>query len=246
MSDVIGLLEGHRSVRAYEDRPVADEMLDAVIRAGWRAPSSFNAQEISVVVVRDAERRRRIAEIAGGQPWIAQAPVFIAVIMDYHKTALGVAKAGGEQRIHRQEEGLLMAAVDAGIVLEAMMVAARGLGLGVVPIGGIRRDAQALIDLLGLPPLTFPVAGLCLGHPAAETTIKPRMAMEAFRHEESYDAGVLPAVIEAYDREIVEHWRRVGRRGGTAWSENMAVYLAGKEPRPTGEVLRRQGFLEPL
>ncbi len=244
MNDIVELMEQHRSVRAYQDRPVPGEVLNAVVRAAWRAPTSFNAQEISVVVVRDAVRRRRIAEIAGGQPWIAQAPVFLAVLLDYHKTALGVARAGGEQRVHREEEGLVMGAVDAGIALEALMVAARGLGLAVVPIGGIRRDPQALIDLLRLPPLTFPVAGLCIGYAVADTSIKPRMAMESFRHDETYDAGVLPAAIEAYDREIVEHWRRVGRMGGKAWSRNMAAYLGEGEPRPVGEVLRRQGFLE--
>jgi nitroreductase len=35
------------------------------------------------------------------------------------------------------------------------MAAARALGLGVVPIGGIRQDSQGMIDLLGLPPLSM-------------------------------------------------------------------------------------------
>jgi len=244
MQNIVELMEQHRSTRAYVDRPVPDEVLDAIVRAAWRAPTSFNAQEVSIVVVRDAEKRRRIAEIAGGQPWIVQAPVFLTVLIDYFKTAQGVAQAGSEQRVHRDEEGLVMGAVDAGIALEAMMVVARGQGLGVVAIGGIRRDPQAMIDLLGLPPLTFPVVGLCIGYAATETVIKPRMALESFWHDETYDTTVLPAAITSYDREIVEHWHRVGRSGGGAWSETMATYLGKAEPRPVGEVLRRQGFLE--
>lgn len=244
MSDIVELMEQHRSVRGFEDRPVPEELLNAVVRAAWRAPTSFNAQEISVVVVRDAGRRRRIAEIAGGQPWIAQAPVFLAVLMDFHKTALGVTRAGGEQRVHRELEGVIMGAVDAGIALEALMVAARGLGLAIVPIGGIRRDPQAMIDLLELPPLTFPAVGLCVGYAAVVNPLKPRMALPSFRHEEVYQAGRIPAAIEAYDREIVDHWRRVGRPGGEAWSRNMAAYLGAGKPRPVEEVLRRQGFLE--
>ncbi len=242
MTDVLEVLNGHRSVRAYQERPVPDEVLDAVVRAAWRAPSSFNAQEISLVVVRDAARRRRIAEIAGGQPWIARAPVFIAVVIDYHKTSLGVEKAGGEQHIHRSVEGLVAAAVDAGIVLEALMVAARARGLAIVPIGGIRRDPQAMVDLLGLPELTFPVVGLSLGYAAEEPPQKPRMDIAAFRHDERYDPSRLPALVDAYDAELVEHWRRVGRPGGQAWSEAMAVYFGVPDTRPVAEVLRRQGF----
>jgi len=40
-------------------------MLDEIIRAAWRGPTSINAQEILRVVVKDATKRARIAEIAG-------------------------------------------------------------------------------------------------------------------------------------------------------------------------------------
>lgn len=242
MSELLKDLDEHRSVRAYLDRPIPEEVLDAVVHAAWRAPSSFNAQEISLVLVRDAARRRRIAEIAGGQPWIAQAPVFIAVVVDYHKTSLGVRKAGRKQEIHRSVEGLVAAAVDAGIVLEALMVAAHAEGLAIVPIGGIRRDPQAMIDLLELPELTFPVVGLCMGYAAGETAQKPRMEMTAFRHDETYDGSVLQSAIDAYDNQIVEHWRRVGRANGLTWSKAMATYFGVLDTRPVAEVLHRQGF----
>ena len=48
--------------------------------------------------------------------------------------------------------------------MATLMTAARAFGLGVVPIGGIRRDPQAMIDLLRLPPNTFPVDGVVLGY----------------------------------------------------------------------------------
>ncbi|NOZ78485.1 MAG: NADPH-dependent oxidoreductase [Acidobacteria bacterium] len=242
MHTTLDILKSHRSVRAYRDRPVPEDTLDAILEAAWRAPSSFNAQEISVVVVRDPERRTRISQIAGNQPWIAQAPVFIAVVIDYHKTGLGVVKAGREQQIQGSVDGLLMGAIDAGIVLEALMVAAHAEGLGIVPIGGIRRDPQAMIDLLGLPRLTFPVVGLCMGYPAQEPIQKPRMEISAFRHDEVYDASALPSAIDAYDIEIVEHWRRTDRSNGLAWSEAIANYLGVPDTRPVAEVLRQQGF----
>src|SRR5512143_18394 len=131
-------------------------MLNAIVEAAHCAPTSMNMQEISLVVVRDAERRARIAELAGGQTWVAQAPVFIAIVIDFHKTDLGVRKAGKTQIMHESMEGFGAAAVDAGIALGTMTTAAESLGLGIVPIGGIRRHPQEMIDLLELPPLTFP------------------------------------------------------------------------------------------
>lgn len=117
MNHAIEQMQQHRSIRSYQDKPVPAEVLDAVLRAAWHGPTSINGQQVSLVVVQDAVRRARIAEIAGGQPWIAQAPVFIAVVADFYKTRLGVAAAGSEQVIHDSVEGFAVAAVDAGITL---------------------------------------------------------------------------------------------------------------------------------
>ncbi len=242
MHETVNILKSHRSVRAYLDRPVPAAALDAILEAAWRAPTSYNAQEISVVVVRDQNHRNRIARIAGGQPWIARAPVFIAVVIDLYKTSLGVKKGGGEIQLQRGIEGLVMGALDAGIILEALIVAAHAEGLAIVPIGGIRRDPQAMIDLLGLPKLTFPVAGLCVGYAAEEPAQKPRMSFSTFRHNEVYDPSVLAPAIDAYDEELTAHWHRVGRPNGRPWSKAMAAYFGTPDARPIAAVLESQGF----
>lgn len=221
MNETIRIQQSHRSIRRYTADPVSDEMLDAIVESARHAPTSMNAQEISLVVVRDAERRARIAELAGGQAWIAQAPVFIVAVIDFHKTDLGVRKAGQTQVIHESMEGFGVAAVDAGIALGTMITAAESLGLGIVPIGGIRRNPQAMIDLLGLPPLTLPLVGLCIGHIDGDVPLKPRMDTRAFRHNERYDATGIPAAIEAYDEKIMHYWKQLGRGDGLSWSGNL-------------------------
>jgi FMN reductase [NAD(P)H] len=185
--------------------------------------------------------RARIAEIAGGQPWIAQAPVFIAVIADFYKTGLGVKKAGGVQVFQRSLEGILAAVSDAGIAMATLMTAARSFGLGVVPIGGIRRDPQAMIDLLQLPPNTFPVDGVVLGYVAEESSQKPRMAIESFRHEETYHPEVLEPAIDAYDRTLQDYWQKIGRADGLSWSANMAQHYSTFS-RLIKSVAQKQGF----
>lgn len=225
MNDTLNLLESHRSIRSYSDAPVSDAMLDQIIRAAWHGPTSMNAQEISLVVVRDAAKRTRIAELAGGQPWIAQAPVFITLVIDFHKTELGVRKAGQTQVIHESMEGFGVAAVDAGITLGNLMTAARSLGLGIVPIGGIRRNPQGMIDLLELPPLTFPLVGLCIGHINNVAPQKPRLDISTFRHEERYDASAYTAAIDAYDPAMLDYWQKLGRSDGLSWSQNLGNNL---------------------
>lgn len=242
MSEAVGVMLAHRSTRKYTDQPVSDAMLDQIIEAAYRAPTSVNGQQVSLVVSRDPQQRARIAQIAGGQPWIAQAPVFITVLVDYYKTHVGLEKAGETQIIQETVEGLLVGALDAGIALGNLMVAARALGLGIVPIGGIRRDPQAMIDLLGLPRLTFPIAGVCIGHPAHVPVQKPRLAPGSFRHAETYDSAAIAPAIDAYDQEIMDYWAQIGRTDGLPWSENTASYYARVYFDHVRDVAERQGF----
>jgi len=237
------ILRRHRSVRAYSDRAVSDETLDDLISAVQQSPSSINGQQTSLVVVRDADRRKRVSEIAGGQPWIAEAPVFIAVVMDFHNTALAGEKKGLQQVIHESLEATVVGAVDAGIILDNLITAAESLGLGIVPIGGIRYDPAAMIELLQLPPLIFPIVGMCLGYERGESHIKPRLPMASFRHDEVYNADGLQQAIKAYDETLIAHWQKVARGNGESWSDTIAgfyqhVYFPKVKP-----VLVQQGFL---
>ncbi|OGS93392.1 MAG: NADPH-dependent oxidoreductase [Gallionellales bacterium GWE2_58_10] len=243
MNETLRIQQSHRSIRSYKADPVSDAMLEQIIAAAHQAPTSMNAQEISLIVVRDAEKRARIAELSGGQPWIAQAPIFIVIAIDFHKTDLGVRKAGQTQIIHESMEGFGVAAVDAGIVLGTLITAAESLGLGVVPIGSIRRNPQGMIDLLGLPPLTFPLVGLCIGHIKDDMPLKPRMDIQAFRHNERYDASGYAAAIDAYDMAIMDYWKQLGRSDGVPWSDNLGnsykqVYFPQVKP-----VAAMQGLL---
>ncbi len=243
MNQTIQTQHRHRSIRSYTDEPVSDVMLDAIIEAAHCAPTSMNMQEISLVVIRDAERRSRIAKLAGGQAWVAQAPVFIAIVADFHKTDLGVRKAGKTQVIHESMEGFGAAAVDAGIMLGTMITAAESLGLGIVPIGGIRRSPQGVIDLLQLPTLTFPLVGLCIGHIAKEAPQKPRLNISTFRHDERYDASGYAAAIDVYDETLMRFWKDVAHSEGMPWSEALASRLHSVYFPQVKPVAAMQGLL---
>lgn len=186
MNQSIDIIKDHRSIRDFKDQAVSDEMINAIIEASQAMPNSINGQQTSIIVVRDKERKAKVAELAGGQPWIAQAPVFLLFLVDFHKTDLAARKNGLEQKIHESVEGTLVGAVDVGLNMGAAIIAAESLGLGIVPIGGIRRSPNEMIELFGLPERVFPVAGLVVGHPKSQPKKKPRLPLSTFRHDEIY------------------------------------------------------------
>ncbi|QCR37975.1 nitroreductase family protein [Nissabacter sp. SGAir0207] len=224
MNSTIKNLTNHRSERSYLDKAIPEEVINNIIEAAYRAPTSVNSQQVSVVVTRAQENRNKIAEIAGGQPWIKQAPLFLTFVLDMHKSEQAISAHGGEQLAHESIEALVSGSTDIGIALASAMAAARAEGLGVVPIGGIRRDPEAMIELLALPTLTFPVVGLAIGYVDQPAHLKPRLPMATFRHEEAYRTDGLAEQIEKYNADIQQHWKNIGRNDGDSWSESVGGY----------------------
>jgi FMN reductase [NAD(P)H] len=122
----------------------------------------------------------------------------------------GAKKAGGVAVFQRSLEAIVAAVSDAGIAMATLMIAARALRLGVGPIGGIRSNPQAMIDLIQLPLSTFPADGVVLGYVAEEAPQKPRMAIDGFRHEETYH----PKCSSRRLTPMTEPSRTIGRRLG--------------------------------
>ena len=242
MNDTIRTLKAHRSIRRFRDAPVGDAQLAEIVACAQAAPTSINGQGLSVVVVRDPARRARIAALAGGQRWVAEAPVFLAFVVDFHKTSLAGAKAGRPQRVHEGLEGFLTGVLDVGIALGNAMAAAEALGLGCVPIGGIRAHPREMVEVLGLPRLTYPVVGLCVGHPADPSRQKPRMDVRAFRHDETYDAARLPALVDDYDAVMARYLKEIGREGEGSWSSFTARFYADVPFADVLAVAKEQGF----
>lgn len=242
MNPVIKNLVDHYSERSYLSKPVPDDVLDRIIETAYRAPTSVNSQQVSVIVSRDAQARKRISELAGGQPWIAQAPVFLTLVLDMYKTQQGMALNGEQQKAHLSVESLISGSTDVGIALASIMSAARSEGLGIVPIGGIRRHPEAIVELLDLPEHTFPVAGVVIGYVDKPSARKPRLPLQTFRHEETYQREGLETHIQAYNAQLMQHWQTVNRGEGVNWSESMGAYYKNIYYPAVCPALLKQGF----
>lgn len=242
MNKVIELFNQHKSERSFTDRPIDDATLDRIISAAYRAPTSVNSQQVSVVVSRDATMRKKIAELAGGQPWIAQAPVFITFVLDMHKTQVGMSLINEEQIAHQSIEAVVAGATDVGIALGSVMAAARSEGLGIVPIGGIRLHPQQMIDLLELPAHTFPVAGVVIGYVDEPSHLKPRLPLATFRHDETYKTAGMEKAITQYNQQMTQHWQDIGRSDGETWSNSVSGYYRHIYFPDVLPALLKQGF----
>ncbi len=152
------VLRTRRSVRSYSDREVDDATLMRVLEAGRIAPSATNKQPWHFVVVRNPQLRRRLAELAAGQMFVAEAPVVIAVCgQSYPDRYSWIADH--------------MFLVDASIAIDHMTLAARAQGLGTCWVGAFSHDP--VHQLLKVPQSHRVVMLLPLGYPSGDAFKEP-------------------------------------------------------------------------
>lgn len=241
----------HASVRDYKPDPVPAELVEVIVAAGQRASTSSNLQTYSVVAVTEAAQQARLAELCGNQKQVAQAPVFLAWCADLSRLER-ICRVRGYRQVTSYVENWLMAAVDAAIAMQTAALAAESLGLGMCYIGAIRNEPDKVIELLGLPRLVFPIAGMTLGWPAVEPSIRPRLPLGAVLHWEAYDPSDEPEALQAYDRAMIEtgiyRGRQVpvpGQDGEVedyGWQEHSARRASTAARTGLRRSLERQGF----
>lgn len=233
---ILGLL-GHRSVRAFDARPVAPETVDTLIAAAQSASTSSNLQSWSVVVVREEAHKAAVATLAGDQQFIRDAAVFLVFIADWARGA-SVARSRGEAA-----EGLeyfdstLVATIDAAIAAQNTVVAAESLGLGAVFVGAVRNHPDELSTVLRLPHASYPVVGVAVGWPDAQNpaSVKPRLPQSVVRHDERY-APASDDDLNGYDDELRRFNESQGRRGG--WLDAVVARVRSRSALHGRERLR--------
>jgi len=168
--NVMDAIRKRRSIRVYEEKPVEEEKLLAVLDAGRLAPSANNKQEWRYVVVRDPDLRRRLADATYDQGFVAGAPVVIACC------------AETDRRVMRC--GQLAFTVDVAISIDHMTLAAVELGLGTCWVGSV--SADMVREALGIPPEIEFVQLLTLGYPKGRGRPTTRLALDDIVHWERW------------------------------------------------------------
>ena len=241
-TELLRRLQMRGSVRNYKPDPVPDPWVNAIIAAGQRAPTSSNIQAYSIVVVRNAEAKARLAELAGNQKHIVECPVFFAICADLTRPAYA-CELHGEDFVGHTMEKSLVATIDAALVGMSMSLAADSMGLGTVMIGGMRNAPLEVAELLKLPKRVYVVFGLCVGWPKSAPVPKPRQSLATVVHQETYNSELPEAELAAYDAELAQYYTALGRETPEqSWTRTMADSLSKPRRMQLREQLKTLGF----
>lgn len=129
MNAALQTIADRRSIRNYENRPVDDATLDALVEALFQAPSARNRQPWHVTLIRDKEVIQSLSDdgIAAHTAFNGEPPAYTHL---FHRAPCVITIASDTTND--------WSSVDAGILSQTIALAAQSLGLGSCIIGLIR------------------------------------------------------------------------------------------------------------
>jgi nitroreductase len=162
--DAMEAIGRRRSTRRFKPDPVPQELLRQIVDAGRLAPTAHNDQPWEFVVVTDAVRRGRIAQIADFGKFIADAPACIVTL--------------AQPTRYYVEDGSAATA--------NMLLAATALGLGGCWVAGDKKPyAAQIVSLCGAPANLKLVSMIAIGYPA-ETPSPDKRSLDEVLHWETF------------------------------------------------------------
>lgn len=151
------LAESRYSVRSFEERPVEQEKIDLILKAGRNAPTAANRQPQRILVINTADAMDKLKKCT---KYTFGAPLAFLICCD---TEMAWVRPYDEDN---------SGVVDATIATTQMMLQAHDLGLGTTWVGHF--DPKMVVAAFGLPESFTPVAVLPTGYPAADSQPSPK------------------------------------------------------------------------
>lgn len=166
---VINTIMQRRSIRKYLDRPVEHQKLEIIAKCGVNAPNGMNQQPWAVRIVESKE-------------WIS------GITSEFvKKNKEMVAKDKNFKNMFRNAPNVIVIAtekgkglIDAGLMGENMILAAKSLGLGTCCLGGsvqfVKNDPAAAkyLEQLDIPDGYEVAYMIAVGYPDETPAAKPR------------------------------------------------------------------------
>lgn len=229
MNDTIKTILNHHSVRHFEDKPLTDEQIKMIVSCAQAASTSSYIQAYSIIGIKDKEKKKRLAELAGNQQYVennGQLFVFCADL--YRHQLIGEIEEADVLPSIESTEKFMVGLIDTALAAQNAAIAAESMGLGICFIGGIRNHLEEVKKVLKTPERVIPLFGMVIGYPAQSTDIKPRLPFEHIYHQEEYEQNneIYVEQLRNYDSQIASYYeKRTSGLRKDRWTEQMAKML---------------------
>ncbi|HCT62966.1 MAG TPA: NADPH-dependent oxidoreductase [Erysipelotrichaceae bacterium] len=221
----------HRSIRKFKDIPLTPDQINLLVDVARHTSTSSFMQSYSILSITDPEKKAKVAQI-GNQNYIAECGHLFIMLADQHRNQLIAEEQDTDTEVLGSFDRFFVAATDAILAAQNIMIAAEAMGLGAVFLGSILNQVDQLIEIFNLPEHVVPVLGIAIGHPDQAPQLKPRLPRDIMHFENTYPK--LENVCEAlkdYDAIVHEYYDlRDANNRVDAFTTQIAKGMTRKHP----------------
>ena len=149
--DLYDLMMKRRSVRAFQNQEIPKSVIEKLLDVANNAPSGGNIQPLSIILVRSPEGRGKLAELAGGQPWVKNGPLSMIFCLDFYRVKKWAEICRTDFRGEQALNHFLIAYADLMAAAQNVVILAESLGLGSVYIGSIQHEIDETRKYFEIP-----------------------------------------------------------------------------------------------
>ena len=88
MNETIKIMKHHRSIRSFMEKPLSDEQIQTIVESAQAASTSSYVQAYTIIGIKDAAKKAKLAELAGDQAYVAKNGHFFVFCLDLHRLEL--------------------------------------------------------------------------------------------------------------------------------------------------------------
>lgn len=201
------LINNRKSIRKYKSKDIPKEVLNKILLAGVRAPSSGNMQVYSIVVTTKKDLKTQLFNAHFEQDMILQAPVILTFCADFNRMRKWLSLRDATDNFN-DVFGFLIGAIDAALVAQNVVMASEVEGLGSCYLGTTLGNARKIGEMLNLPKGVYPVTSLVLGYPDEDIAPRDRLPLDGVVHHETYQDYSNDKITEVYKEKETSGWQR--------------------------------------
>lgn len=196
-NEILDIINKRASCRNFLEKEIPADILNQILDAAIKAPSSSGFQDYSIIKVTNIDIKEKLVEYSRNQSFIAKAPVSLIFCIDYRRTKRINEVQSTPFNETNNFMNLWMTIIDTAISAHTLCLAAESFDLRSVYIGNILNMSDKVSELLKLPDYVLPSIMVTLGYPKNKINTSRKFGRNVLVHDEEYhDIDILTLLNE--------------------------------------------------
>lgn len=197
-SDIFDIINNRASCRSFLEKEIPEEIMNQLLDAACKSPSSGGFQTYSIIKVTKKEKKEQLVKLCRNQKFIEKAPISLIFCIDFRRV----------KRINEIEPtpcietdkftNFWMGLIDVSISAQTLCLAADVFGLKTVYIGNMINMIDEAAKLLNVPEYVCPAIMVTIGYSTSVSKPPLRFDKSILVHEEEYKDLDIDMLMKAY------------------------------------------------